>query len=53
MGGGGGFSSITPVITPELLLSSISLAVAVGSLAGLIPAYRASKLEPIVALRRE
>jgi putative ABC transport system permease protein len=53
VGDGGGFSSITPVITPELLLSSISLAVAVGSLAGLIPAYRASKLEPIVALRRE
>jgi len=52
-GGGGGFSSITPVITPELLLTSILLAVAVGSLAGLIPAYRASKLEPIVALRRE
>ncbi|MEM1964963.1 MAG: ABC transporter permease [Candidatus Caldarchaeum sp.] len=44
---------IIPVITPELIVLGIGVAVSVAVLAGLIPAYRASKLEPIEALRRE
>ncbi len=44
---------IVPVITPELILTGVFVAIGVAILAGLIPAYRASKLEPIEALRRE
>ncbi|MEM1949327.1 MAG: ABC transporter permease [Candidatus Caldarchaeum sp.] len=44
---------ITPVITVELVATGVLVAVFVSILAGLIPAYRASKLEPIEALRRE
>ena len=62
---GGGFASfgaggssasttltITPAITPELVALSILLAVAVGTLGGLLPAWRASRLNPVEALRR-
>ncbi len=57
-GGGGGPSSaaflkVTPVITPELLLLAIALATVVGALAGLLPAWRASKMNPVDALRSE
>jgi putative ABC transport system permease protein len=41
---------VTPVITPELLLFAIGLATAVGALARLLPAWRASKLLPVEAL---
>ena len=44
---------ITPVITPELILAAILMATAVGALAGLIPAWRASRLTPVEALRHE
>ncbi|MGH9917429.1 MAG: ABC transporter permease [Nitrososphaerales archaeon] len=62
--GAGGFSfaptastsastlAITPAITPELVLLAILLAVAVGSLGGLIPAWRASRMNAVEALRR-
>lgn len=54
-GGGGtssGFSTltITPAITPELLIFAIALATAVGALAGLLPSWRASRLLPVEAL---
>jgi putative ABC transport system permease protein len=54
--GGSGASStaalnITPAITPELILFAIVLATAVGMLAGLYPAWRASKMPPVDALR--
>jgi putative ABC transport system permease protein len=53
--GGEGFESlsITPVLTPELILMAIGLAVAVSILAGIIPAWRASRLTPVEALRHE
>jgi putative ABC transport system permease protein len=44
---------ITPVITPQLLLLAILMATAVGALAGLVPAWRASRLTPVEALRHE
>ena len=44
--------TITPAITPEILVLAILLAVAVGTLGGLIPAWRASRMNPVEALRR-
>jgi putative ABC transport system permease protein len=43
--------SITPALTPELILLAIGLATLVGGLAGLLPAWRASRLTPVEALR--
>jgi putative ABC transport system permease protein len=45
--------AITPVITPELILAAILMATAVGALAGIIPAWRASRMTPVEALRHE
>jgi putative ABC transport system permease protein len=56
--GGGPTSSaastltITPAITPEIMVLAILLAVAVGTFGGLIPAWRASRMNPVEALRR-
>jgi putative ABC transport system permease protein len=44
--------NITPAITPEIMVSAILLAMAVGTFGGLIPAWRASRLNPVEALRR-
>ncbi|MDV3277147.1 MAG: ABC transporter permease [Nitrososphaerales archaeon] len=45
--------SITPAISPELILLAVGLASLVGMLAGLLPAWRASRLTPVEALRQE
>lgn len=45
--------SITPAISPELILLAVGLATLVGMLAGLLPAWRASRLSPVEALRQE
>lgn len=54
-GGGGGFGTlqITPVVTPELILLAIGLAAVVGAIAGLLPAWRASRLSAVEALRSQ
>ncbi|MEM1525034.1 MAG: ABC transporter permease [Nitrososphaerales archaeon] len=44
---------ITPIITPELLIGTFAMAVAIGALAGLLPSWRASRMIPVVALRYE
>ncbi|MFH1236789.1 MAG: ABC transporter permease [Candidatus Aenigmatarchaeota archaeon] len=41
------------VVTPQLLVFTLSIAVGIGIVAGLVPAYRASKLRPVDALRYE
>lgn len=44
---------IVPAISPELILLAVGLASAVGLLAGFLPAWRASRLTPVEALRKE
>jgi len=50
MGMGG---EMTTVITPLLLMFAVLLAMGIAMAAGVIPAYRASKLKPVDALRYE
>ena len=44
--------TITPAISPERIGLALLLAVAVGTLGGLLPAWRASRMNPVEALRR-
>jgi putative ABC transport system permease protein len=44
--------NIAPAISPELVALAVLLAVAVGIFGGLIPAWRASRMNPVEALRR-
>lgn len=43
----------TPVVSIDLLLSAMLLSIAVGVVGGLLPALRASELQPVEALRYE
>jgi len=45
--------NITPIITPELFVLSVAIAMGVAIIAGIVPAYRASKFTPVEALRHE
>jgi putative ABC transport system permease protein len=44
--------SISPAISPELLGLAIGIAIAVGVVGGLLPAWRASRMNPVEALKR-
>ncbi len=48
---GGGSSSI--YLSPKLMAFGLTLAVIIGIVSGVVPAYRASKLKPVDALRYE
>ncbi|HHE41490.1 MAG TPA: FtsX-like permease family protein, partial [Dehalococcoidia bacterium] len=44
---------ITPLIAPDIVLLAVSVSVGIGLFFGVYPAYRASRLNPIDALRTE
>ena len=46
-------SSFSPVFTPELLLLALFVAISVSVAAGLYPAIKASRMQPIEAIRHE
>jgi len=49
----GGEFAITPVITPTVLLGAFGFGIAVSVIFAIYPAWRASKLKPVEALRYE
>jgi len=51
MGGGGDSSGI--YLAPDLMALGLILAILIGVISGVVPAYRASKLKPVDALRYE
>lgn len=53
IGGGSGAFTITPMLTPEVLVGALAFGVGVSVIFALYPAWRASKLKPVEALRYE
>ncbi len=51
--GGGGAFKITPLLTPEVLVGALVFGVGISVIFALYPAWRASKLKPVEALRYE
>jgi len=53
IGGVGLTLSLSPKISPALIMQTLSLTIMIGLTGGALPAYRASRIPPVVALRYE
>lgn len=53
IGEGGLTLKLSPLITPALITQTLTLTMLIGLAGGVLPAYRASKIPPVVALRYE
>jgi putative ABC transport system permease protein len=51
--GGTAYAEVGFALAPEWLAFSVVMGITVGAVAGLYPAWRASKIDPIDALRYE
>jgi putative ABC transport system permease protein len=51
--GGSGNVSITPMLTPEVIIGALVFGIGISVIFALYPAWRASKLKPVDALRYE
>ncbi|MCK4471092.1 MAG: ABC transporter permease, partial [Anaerolineae bacterium] len=49
----GTFGAIEPVYTPQLFVQAMVIALIAGALGGLYPAWRATRMRPVEALRYE
>jgi putative ABC transport system permease protein len=49
----GGALDITPILTPEVLVGALAFGIGISVIFALYPAWRASKLKPVEALRYE
>jgi len=52
-GGGGGALAITPLLTPTVIAGALAFGIGISVIFALYPAWRASKLKPVDALRYE
>ncbi|MGA2460132.1 MAG: FtsX-like permease family protein [Candidatus Bathyarchaeia archaeon] len=52
-GGGGGGNTIQPVFSTELIVFSLTFPILLATIAGLYPAWRASRMNAVVALKYE
>ncbi len=52
-GGGGSAPSIQPVFSTDLIIFALTFPVLLATIAGLYPAWRASRMNPVVALKYE
>jgi ABC-type antimicrobial peptide transport system permease subunit len=49
----GFFSAFTPLYTPQLFVQAVATALGAGAVGGLYPAWRATRMQPVEALRYE
>ena len=52
-GGGGGAAAIVPVFSTELIIFALTFPVLLATVAGLYPAWRASRMNAVTALKYE
>jgi putative ABC transport system permease protein len=50
---GAGMGGMSTYVSPHLIITVLLLSTGIGVVAGLVPSYRASKLQPVDALRCE